>query len=227
MDECVVVSPQSEPTDAPAVPSANHTYAELEALLFYYGEALPLSRIAKLLGVTLVECRSLVESWAAMLSENPERGLTLMRDGDTVQLVTKPELKRITQAVIQEEFREELSPAGTETLSLIAYLGPITRPRIDYIRGVNSSFTVRNLLMRGLVDRIHSEGKGHLYEYRVSMQFLKHMGLARAEDLPDYGRYHALLKDFETQRTESSQLEEQPSAAGAPAGGFIETPPVA
>jgi segregation and condensation protein B len=205
---------------APAV-SANTKRAELEALLFYYGEPISIPRAAKLIGISASECKTLIQAWSDSLAGDSERGLVLMQNGDEVQLATKPALKSIGEALIKEEFREELTPAGFETLSLIAYLGPITRPRIDYIRGVNSSFTVRNLLMRGLIERTHGDEKGHLFEYAASMQFLKHMGVSSAHDLPEYAKYHALLGDLETQRTESSRLEEQPipetPIAGEPA----------
>jgi segregation and condensation protein B len=197
--------------EPPAAPPANTKFAELEALLFFYGEPIEIERAAKLLGVKGAACRTLIDEWSAALARDPERGLALLRNGDTVQLVTKPELKVIGERLIKEEFREELTPAGLETLSLIAYLGPITRPRIDYIRGVNSSFIVRNLLIRGLIEREQGTEKGHLFEYRTSVAFLKHMGVTSIVDLPEYERYHAMLVEFETQRTESVRIEEQQS----------------
>lgn len=202
----------------PEVPQAtvDPKFAEAEALLFFYGEPMAFDRMAKLLGVKVDACRELVARWGAGLAGNEERGLMLLQNGDTVQLVTKPALKVIGEKLVKEEFREELTPAGLETLSLIAYLGPITRPRIDYIRGVNSSFIVRNLLMRGLIERTQSAEKGHLFEYRTSVDFLKHMGVSSIRDLPEYERYHAMLIEFETQRTESARIEEQPPVDATP-----------
>jgi segregation and condensation protein B len=202
--------------EAPA-PTIEPKFAEIEALLFFYGEPMALDRIAKLLEVKRDVCRELIDRWSAALSLDAGRGLMLLQNGDTVQLVTKPSLKVIGEKLVKEEFREELTPAGLETLSLIAYLGPITRPRIDYIRGVNSSFIVRNLLMRGLIERTQSAEKGHLFEYRTSVDFLKHMGVSGIRELPEYERYHAMLTEFEAQRTESARIEEQPRASEAPA----------
>lgn len=202
---------QNETETQEPEPVVNEKFAELEALLFYYGEPMEVARIAKFLGMKPAAGEALIAAWSAALAADPLRGLEAFRSGDAVQLVTKPTLKAVGEKLVKEEFREELTPAGLETLSLIAYLGPISRPRIDYIRGVNSSFTVRNLLMRGLLEREHGSDKGHLYEYRVSMQFLKHLGVPSTGALPDYASYHALLGDFEAQRTESSRLEEQPT----------------
>ena len=102
-----------------------------------------------------------------------------------MQLVTKPAQKAIGEKLIKEEFREELTPAGLRRSRSSHTSAPISRPRIDYIRGVNSSFTVRNLLMRGLIEREHGDAKGHFYEYRTSMQFLnRHRSPAAGADHP-------------------------------------------
>jgi segregation and condensation protein B len=207
-------TPENIPVAAPTEHAgSNPKFAELEALLFYYGEPMEAARIGTFLGLKTKECEALLAEWGDSLTRDDARGLELLRNGNAVQLVTKSSLKSIGEKLVKEEFREELTPAGLETLSLIAYLGPISRPRIDYIRGVNSSFIVRNLLMRGLIEREHGDEKGHLFEYRTSMEFLKHMGLPAAEKLPEYETFHALLTEFETQRTESSKLEEQPAVS--------------
>ncbi|MFH1162393.1 MAG: SMC-Scp complex subunit ScpB [Candidatus Jorgensenbacteria bacterium] len=169
----------------------------LEALLFSYGEPMKMSRIAKLLDVDRAKCEALIQEWQAALAGDPARGLTLIVHDEAVQLATKAEQKQVGERLLQEEFREELSPAGLETLSLIAYLGPVPRATIDYIRGVNSSFTVRNLLVRGLVERQHFEGKGNVFHYLPSFQFLKHLGFSRVEELPEYERFHGALARIE------------------------------
>jgi segregation and condensation protein B len=171
--------------------------AELEALLFYYGEAIPFKKIAKILAIKESECRSLVDEFRNRLDSSPERALTILSDEKSVQLVTKKDFQLIGQKIVEEEFKEELTPAALETLSIIAYLGPISRATIDYVRGVNSSFTVRNLLMRGLITREANPGKGNVYDYRVSFDFMRHLGINRREDLPEYEKYKDVLKRFE------------------------------
>ena len=113
--------------------------------------------------------------------------------------------QRVAQALIQDEFREELSPAGLEVLTLIAYLGPVPRSTVDYIRGVNSSFTLRNLVVRGLVERDPETSRGNLYAYRTTALFLRHLGLARAADLPEYDDYRAKLMTFNQQPSNNPQ----------------------
>lgn len=167
--------------------------ARLEALLFQYGNPIDMGRAAGILGVSEAACRELVEIYAAALIESEDSGLTLIRHGDTVQLVTKSEVESVTSTLISDEFREELTPATLETLTIVAYLGPIERADIDYIRGVNSSFTLRNLLVRGLVER---DKEGRAYKYSVATEFLKHLGLKSTKDLPGYNEHHDILNNF-------------------------------
>ena len=69
---------------------------------------------------------------------------------------------------------------------IIAYKGPLARIEIDYIRGVNSAFVLRNLTMRGLVERIENPKDARSWLYRVSFEFLKYLGLRSIEELPHY-----------------------------------------
>jgi segregation and condensation protein B len=175
----------------------NQKFKELEALLFTYGEPLNIKNIAKFLDIKKDACEEIIKIYEEMLKNNPSGGLMILRNADEIQLVTKPELQKIGEKIIQEEFKEELSPAGLETLSIIAYLGPIPRATIDYIRGVNSSYTLRNLLMRGLIQRSVNSHKGNIYEYLISFDFLKHIGLNKPQELPEFEKYKDVLERFE------------------------------
>lgn len=178
--------------------------AKLEALLFFYGEPITVVKAAALLGIKKDECEMAFNELGGILDQDFSRGLILLRRGDEIQLATKPILKELGEKVIKEEIRENLTPAALETLSLVAYLGPIPRSTVDYIRGVNSSFILRNLAMRGLVDR---DEKGNSYLYKTSFKFLEHMGLQKMEDLPEYAHFHEILTRFESQATEIQAVE--------------------
>ncbi len=171
--------------------------AELEALLFQYGEPIELKRIAKLLNITEEEGKELLDDFEQNLKQDEKRGLILLRHNGMVQLATKPDFQKISEALIKEEFREELSPASLETLSIIAYLGPLPRSTIDFVRGVNSSFILRSLLIRGLVLRKPNPQRRNVYEYEVSFDFLRHIGLSKIEELPEYWKYNDILQKFE------------------------------
>ncbi len=181
--------------------------AELEALLFYYGEPISIKRIAALLDISEKESSDLVQDLAKNLEESTLRGICLVDKDGMIQLLTKPEGSKIIQKIMKEEFREELSPASLETLSLIAYLGPVTRPTVDFIRGVNSSFTVRNLLLRGLIER--ETGKGNAYEYKPSIDFLSHLGIKKTTDLPEYDAYRDIFINFEESQKEQEIKSEE------------------
>ena len=169
--------------------------AKLEALLFQYGEPIKIKKIASILDLNDKDCQKLVEEFQKNLDDE-SRGLTLFKKEDKIQLATKPTLKDVSQKIAKEEFTEELTPAALEALTIISYLGPIPRTNIDFIRGVNSSYILRNLLMRGLIER---ERSGHTYEYQVTFDFLKHLGISSIEELPQYQEYKNILEEYETQ----------------------------
>jgi segregation and condensation protein B len=182
---------------------------ELEALLFHYGDPISLKRVASMLKIKEKECEELILSFQSKLQNDQFRGLMITKIGDEVQLVTKPEYQWIGGKIVEEEFKEQLTPAALETLSLIAYLGPVSRPTIDYIRGVNSSFIVRNLLMRGLVTRHQGEERKNMFEYSVTFDFLKHMGIGSVSELPEYEKYKKIFDEYESQEFQAPLGETQ------------------
>ena len=186
----------------------NNTVAALEALLFYYGEPLDAKKIAKFLDVSEGECGILINELDSKLNSDEKSGFMLVRHGDLFQLATKPDLAWLGQKLVQEEFKEELTQATLETLSIIAYLGPVARSTVDYIRGVNSSFILRALLVRGLVTRHFQEARKNMFEYKVSFNFLKHLGLGKIEELPEFEKYKNILTSFEASQVPENPLPE-------------------
>ena len=165
--------------------------AQLEALLFIYGEPLALAKIAEILTITKEQVAQAVQELDEHL-KTTNSGLALMTLGDSIQLATRPEFSTLLEKVVKSELNESLTPAALETLSIIAYASPISRAEIDYIRGVNSSYTLRALSMRGLIDRASDPKRGNAYVYGPSFDLLKHMGVARIEALPEYEKFRAL-----------------------------------
>ncbi|AKM78213.1 MAG: Condensin subunit ScpB [Candidatus Wolfebacteria bacterium GW2011_GWE1_48_7] len=162
--------------------------AALEALLFVHGDPLDVKKIASVLKTEASNVEGAIATLAGHL-EQEGRGLMLVRQESRVQLATKPAFSSLVEYLVKDAFEENLTPAALETLSLIAYLGPISRARVDYLRGVNSSYSIRNLLMRGLVEKTVDPQSAHVTAYRVSFDLLKHLGVSSIEDLPDYGKY--------------------------------------
>jgi len=166
--------------------------AALEAILFIHGEPLALKKLEALLVLSGGEVEVLIGEFEKRLS-GEERGLTIICNREKIQLVTKPRFSDIVQHFIKEELTEDLSPASLETLSLIAYLGPVSRSRIEYFRGVNSLFTLRSLRIRGLVDRVADSERANGFLYQPSFEFLKHLGATAQTELPEYEKFHTLL----------------------------------
>ena len=177
---------------------ADRLISALEAMLFLYGEPVPIKRIASLLGaakgsaVTIDEAAEIGGALAERLRAD-DRGLMLIVQDERYQLATKPEFHAAIESIMKSEMNEELTPAALETLAIIAYGSAVPRSTVDYIRGVNSSFILRNLLLRGLVEREPDPKRGNAYRYFVSFEFLRHIGAAAAKDLPDYEKFNALI----------------------------------
>lgn len=170
--------------------------AELEALLFIHGEELPLKKIATVLELSHGDVVGLVAELKARL-EAQDRGLSLVSDEEKIQLTTKPQFGKILEKFIKSELSADLTPASLEALSIVAYFAPISRAKIDYLRGVNSMFILRSLLIRGLVERYPDPHRQNAFLYKPSFDFLKHVGVENKESLPDYEKFHGLLQKFE------------------------------
>jgi segregation and condensation protein B len=176
---------------------ATLTPGALEALLFIYGEPIEIKKAAKILDTSVKEITVAAEELRKELSA-AGRGLILLEHETSLQLVTKPAFGQLLQVVLKAELNEALSPASLETLSIVAYAGPIARAEIDYIRGVNSSFTIRALLLRGLIEREPDPERANAYRYKPSVELLHHLGVSRVQDLPEFERFRAAASSIKT-----------------------------
>ena len=120
-----------------------------------------------------------------------------MRKDDEVALGTSPELSELMETLAKEELSGELSKASLETLTIILYRGPVGKQEIDYIRGVNSGYTLRSLLIRGLAERLENPSDRRTYLYKPTFDLLSYMGIKRLEDLPDYQAVREEIKNGE------------------------------
>jgi len=163
----------------------------LESILFVHGEALDMERLARATGKPADDIRRVLGELAAGYEG---RGLALVEKDGLYQLSSNPANAPYVEKLFRSEFGEELSRAGLETIAVIAYQGPLTRAEIEYARGVNCSFILRSLLMRGLIERRDNPQDARSYLYEIGLDFLKYMGLARIEDLPRYQELKQELK---------------------------------
>lgn len=156
----------------------------LESLLFVSGEPIKISRLARISGVGKNEIEESLDAIEKDYKEQ-NKGLRIVKKGDSVQLATNPENAEFVSQLVSGEMSSELSKSALETLSVAAYRGPVTRIQIEAIRGVNCSYVLRSLLMRGLVERKESSDiRGYLYE--ISFDFLKYLGIQNPKEFPDW-----------------------------------------
>ncbi len=189
---------------------------KLEAILFWKGEPVPIKKLSELSGSSIAETRDAL----AKLKENLRgRGVVLLhlekpahnateRDAggeDEVALGTAPELSDLILDLQKEEFNRELSRASLETLSIILYKDGASRSLIDYIRGVNSSFTLRALSIRGLIEKTPDPEDARRFIYKPTFDLLSYMGIRSKEELPDYEKVGASVRSVEENLAEETK----------------------
>ncbi|MCX6035946.1 MAG: SMC-Scp complex subunit ScpB [Chloroflexi bacterium] len=156
--------------------------AALEALLFVSAEPVAPSQLATVLELST----SAVEQGLKELDgELQSRGLRLQRHGGRIQLTTAPEMAETVERFLGLEATSRLSRAALETLAIVAYQQPVTRPQIEGVRGVSSDGVMKSLLGKGLVQEVgRTEGPGRPILYGTAPDFLQHFGLNSLMDLP-------------------------------------------
>jgi len=165
----------------------------IEAILLFKNEPVSFKELSKILEVDISNIKTAVES---LRNEYSERGMVIIEDDDSVSLGTHPDASDLIEKIQKEELSRELGRAGLETLSIILYKGPVSRREIDYIRGVNSGFIVRNLLVRGLIERSESQTGERSFSYKPTLELLRYVGVTKREDLPEFKDAFAKIVDF-------------------------------
>jgi segregation and condensation protein B len=160
--------------------------SSLEALLFASDAPLPIARIAEVLEIDEAAARAAVGALRAAC-ELPGRGLAVVEIGGGVRLVTRSEHAPVLMSLQRLRLKSRLSRAAVETLAIVAYRQPISRPEIEQLRGVGTESVLTHLLERRLlrvVGRKATPGRPVLYG--TTREFLEHFGLRDLEDLPPF-----------------------------------------
>lgn len=167
---------------------------KIEGYLFYTGEPIALKKLAKVFDVSEGEVNDAVR----MLEENLSgHGIVLMKNGDEVMLATHPELGDVILDIKKQELSDPLSKAALETLTIILYKDGATKPEIDFIRGVNSGFMLRNLLVRGLVEKIPNPDDNRVTKYRATFDTMRYLGIANISELPNFEAFKSEIEKRE------------------------------
>jgi segregation and condensation protein B len=156
--------------------------ASVESLLFVADAPVSVGRLAEALQVTPGQVE---QALAELEVTYASRGLRLQRAGSRVQLITAPEVAPYIERFLGLEARTHLSRAALETLAIVAYRQPITRPEIETIRGVGSDSVLRTLLSVGLIEEVgRAQTVGRPILYGTTFEFLQHFGLRSLDELP-------------------------------------------
>lgn len=182
--------------------------ARIEALLFYKGEPAKVAFLAEVLKATEDDVRTGLDM---LETELLGRGVRLLRNDDEVTLGTTPVMSSLIEGLIKEELSKDLGKAGLETLAIVLYRGPVARSEINYIRGVNSNYILRSLLVRGLIEKVESSARSTIY--RPTFELLSYMGVSKVEDLPEYGNVHKEVEEFINMDKEKNDNEERESVS--------------
>lgn len=177
--------------------------AHIEGILFYAARPMTTVELAKATELPLAIVKEALQNLRSTLEG---RGIALIETDEEVVLATAPSLAPSIEALRKEELRRDIGKAGAETLAIIAYLGSATRAQIDFIRGVNSTFILRNLMVRGLVERTEHASDKRSFAYKPTLELFAHLGITRREELPHYAE---MLQEVERYREDERAENEE------------------
>jgi segregation and condensation protein B len=156
----------------------------IESLLFVAVKPLSFKKLAELCDADKDEVRAAVEALSAEY-DGGGRGVRIVSHDDEVQMATSPGAAELVRDYLKDEATGELTKPSLETLTIIAYRGPVSKAELEQIRGVNCSLILRNLMMRGLVDA-SGDPRDPNARFTVTHEFLRFIGLTGVEGLPQY-----------------------------------------
>lgn len=168
--------------------------SQIESILFVASKPLSVKDIAKAVQKNYGDVEETLENLKLKYNRD-DSGINILQIEDKVQMSTNSLNSQVIEQFIKNEAMGELTKPQLETLTVIAYRGPITRPELEQIRGVNCSIILRNLLMRGLIEEKEDEKK-LLPVYLLSFEALAHLGVKSLNELPEYEslRHHEFIE---------------------------------
>lgn len=163
--------------------------SKIESLLFISNQPFTFKKLADLTQSDKDKVKQAVDELIEDYNQE-DSGVSVAKIEDKVQMVTGADNSKLVADYIKEETTGELSRASLETLTIVAYRGPITKAELEQIRGVNCSVILRNLQMRGLVESKEDKNKMQSV-YNITFDFLKFLGLNQQSELPDYEKLNS------------------------------------
>jgi len=182
--------------------------SKIESILFWKGEPMTKKKLAEYIGVKEGQVADALENLKEQLKD---RGVQMTQFENKVALTTHKGMGETIEKLKKEELTKDLSKAALETLSIILYRLPIRRSEIDYVRGVNSQFILRMLLIRGLIEKRKDPKDERSNVYVPSLDLLHFLGINDIKELPQYEEVGEEISAFEDLREKAKEAESAPA----------------
>jgi segregation and condensation protein B len=173
---------------------------KIESYLFWKNEPVFLK---DLMNIFKVEKNILMSEIEKIQNRYTNSGISLKMTDDKIVLTTNQDTSEMIQDLIKNELNKDLSKATLETLAIVIYRGPLKRAEIDYIRGVSSQFILRNLQIRGLIEKIDDPKDSRSYLYKPSIELLNYLGINTISEMPEYASVNEDIDKYLESENES------------------------
>ncbi len=176
----------------------------LESLLFVASKPLRAKNLSALLNMPKEDIET---AFTELKMEKQSSGVVVLENNGEFQLATNSENSTQVKNFLNTDLREKLTEATVEVLSIIAYRQPISKAEIEAIRGVNSQYSLRHLLMRGLIEKVQNPSDQRSFLYQTTTEMLQHLGLTSVSELPDFNQISLKVKLPETPALENQAAD--------------------
>ena len=157
--------------------------SQILSILFVAGKPVSVKELSEVLEVSEDELKIAITE---LVAGNQTSGIILLAHNNKLQLASNPDNSSLVKKFLSMELREKLTDPALETLAIILYRQPVSKTEIENIRGVNSQYTLRHLLIRGLIEKIQSPVDKRMQLYKTTLEFMQHLGIKDVKDLPDF-----------------------------------------
>ncbi|HTL39540.1 MAG TPA: SMC-Scp complex subunit ScpB [Methylomirabilota bacterium] len=172
--------------------------SQILSILFVASKPVSLTELQDVLEVTE---EAIKQSVAELIAGNQTAGIIILAHNNKLQLASNPDNSPAVKKFLSLELREKLTDAALETLAIVLYKQPISKAEIENIRGVNSQYSIRHLLIRGLIEKIPSPSDKRMQLYKTTLEFMQHLGIKDMKELPDF---EELTKNIEIPQAPTS-----------------------
>jgi segregation and condensation protein B len=183
--------------------------SKVESLLFVSSKPVSIKDLARSLEADETQIKQALDN---LKTQKQDSGVVLLESNGKYQLATHAQNSDVVKNYLNAELRERLTDATVEVLGIIAYRQPISKAEVEAIRGVNSQHSLRQLLIRGLVEKIPHPHDARSHLYQTTSEFLQHLGLQSVRDLQEFDKLASELKLPETSNLNEPPTNESDSA---------------